>query len=173
MKKLIALAAFGAMSAGTLQASPAVVFDMGGKFDKSFNQAAYEGAEQYKAESGDTYREFEVTNPAQREAADGGKYAIGVDSNQNYLHPGVMLTSMLKRVDVAVYEAMKTGASGDWKPGFNVLGLAEGGVDWALDEHNAALITDEMKSAVEAAKASIIAGDIAVHDYMSDNACTY
>ena len=69
MKRLIAFAALGAFVAGTAHASPAVVFDMGGKFDKSFNQAAYEGAESYKAESGDSYREFEVTNPAQREQA--------------------------------------------------------------------------------------------------------
>lgn len=327
MKRLIALAALSVIVAGAAHASPAVVFDMGGKFDRSFNQAAYEGAERYKAETGDSYREFEVTNPAQREqalrrmaergsdpvvgigfaqaaamekvagefpetrftiidvvvdmpnvqsvvfkehegsflvgmlaamksasgkvgfvggmdiplirrfacgyeqgarhvnaeaevlqnmtgtdpsawnnpsrgaelargqfdrgvdvvfaaaggtgigvyqaAADAGQYAIGVDSNQNYLQPGVMLTSMLKRVDVAVYEAMRTGASDEWTSGSSVLGLAEGGVDWALDEHNAELITEEMKSAVEAAKASIIAGELAVHDYMSDNTCSY
>lgn len=329
MKHLNALLAAGmlAVFSGSAVAAPAVIFDMGGKFDKSFNQGAYEGAERYKGESGDEYREFEVTNPAQREqairkmaqrkadpvvgigfaqgpametvsgeypdtrftiidmvvdqpnvqsvvfkehegsflvgllaamksesgkvgfvggmdiplirkfacgfeqgakhanadveviqnmtgttpsawndpgrgaelsrgqfdrgvdvifaaaggtgvgvyqaAADGGKYAIGVDSNQNYLHPGVMLTSMLKRVDNAVYEAMSTAKAGTWKPGIKVLGLAEDGVGWALDEHNEALITDEMKAAAEAAKAAIIAGEITVHDYMSDNSCNY
>ncbi len=329
MKQLGAVLAVSMLAAtsGTASASPAVIFDMGGKFDKSFNQGAYEGAERYKAESGDSYREFEVTNPAQREqairkmaqrnadpvvgigfaqapameavsaeypdtrftiidmvvdqpnvqsvvfkehegsfivgllaamksesgkvgfiggmdiplirkfacgfeqgakhanadvevvqnmtgstpsawndpgrgaelsrgqfdrgvdvifaaaggtgvgvyqaAADNGKFAIGVDSNQNYLHPGVMLTSMLKRVDNAVHEAMSTAKSGDWKPGIKVLGLAENGVGWALDEHNEALISDEMKAAAEAATAAIVAGDIAVHDYMSDNSCSY
>lgn len=329
MKHLNALLAAGmlAVFSGTATAAPAVIFDMGGKFDKSFNQGAYEGAERYKGESGDEYREFEVTNPAQREqairkmaqrkadpvvgigfaqapameavsaeypdtrftiidmvvdqpnvqsvvfkehegsflvgllaamksesgkvgfiggmdiplirkfacgfeqgakhanadveviqnmtgstpsawndpgrgaelsrgqfdrgvdvifaaaggtgigvyqaAADGGKYAIGVDSNQNYLHPGVMLTSMLKRVDNAVYEAMSTGKAGTWKPGIKVLGLAEDGVGWALDEHNEALISDEMKAAADAAKAAIIAGEISVHDYMADNSCNY
>jgi basic membrane protein A len=74
-------------------------------------------------------------------AADSGKYAIGVDSNQNYLQPGTMLTSMVKRVDVAAYNSLKAMQDGTWQPGFQALGLAEGGVDWALDEHNEALIT--------------------------------
>ena len=106
-------------------------------------------------------------------AKDNGKYAIGVDSNQNYLHPGTMLTSMLKRVDVAAYNTFKSAKMGDWKPGIQVLGLAEGGVGWALDEHNKDLITPDMKEMVEQAKADIIAGKIKVHDYMSDNSCTY
>ncbi len=106
-------------------------------------------------------------------AKDGGKLAIGVDSNQNYLHPGTMLTSMLKRVDVAAYNAFEGAMNGTWKPGMNVLGLAEDGVGWALDENNESLITDDMKAAVEAASAAIIAGEISVHDYTSDNACTY
>ncbi len=104
-------------------------------------------------------------------AKDAGKLAIGVDSNQNYLHPGTMLTSMVKRVDVAAYNSFKSALDGTWKPGFQALGLAEGGVDWALDEHNKALITDKMKASVEQAKADIIAGKIQVHDYMSDNTC--
>ena len=54
-----------------------------------------------------------------------------------------------------------------------MLGLAEEGVGWALDEHNDSLITADMKAAVEAASAGIIAGEISVHDYMSDNSCTY
>ena len=53
-----------------------------------------------------------------------------------------------------------------------VLGLKEGGVDWALDKHNEKLVTPEMKAKVDAAKADIIAGKIKVHDYMSNNACT-
>lgn len=307
--------------------SPAVVFDMGGKFDKSFNQGVYDGAERFKTESGIEYREFEVTNETQREqalrrmaqrganpilgvgfaqagpmetvakefpdvnftiidgvvdlpnvqsvvfkeqegsflvgllaamasetgavgfvggmdiplirrfacgyeqgakhanatvnviqnmtgttpsawndpgrgselakgqfdrnvdviyaaaggtgvgvyqaAVDADKLAIGVDSNQNYLHPGSMLTSMLKRVDVAAYNAFQQAQEGTWEPGLKVLGLAEDGVGWALDEHNEALIDDAMKAAVEVASAAIISGDIVVHDYMSDNSCTY
>ena len=306
---------------------PAVVFDMGGKFDKSFNQGVYDGVEKFKSETGIAYSDFEVTNEAQREqairrmaqrgrnpvlgigfaqasaidtvagefpdrnfalidmvvdkpnvqsivfkehegsflvgilaamasesgkvgfvggmdiglirrfacgyeqgakyadpdveviqnmtgttpaawnnpgrgseltkgqidrgvdvvfaaaggtgvgvyqaAADAGKYAIGVDSNQNHLHPGTMLTSMLKRVDVAAYNVFKSGQEGKFKPGVNVLGLAEGGVGWALDEHNRHLITAKMKATVEKAEADIISGKIVVHDYMSNDQCNY
>lgn len=106
-------------------------------------------------------------------AKDGGKLAIGVDSNQNYIHPGTMLTSMIKGVDVAVYNTLKSVKDGTWKGGVNVLGLAQHGVDWALDENNKSLISDDVKAKVEAAKADIIAGKIKVHDYTSDNACKY
>lgn len=301
-------------------AAPAIVFDMGGKFDKSFNEAAYNGIEKWKKESGKDYLEFEISNESQREQAirrmaekgaspiigigfgqassiekvakefpklqfaiidmvvglpnvqsvvfkeqegsylvgvmaamasktgkvgfvggmdiplirkfecgyrqgalsvnaknevfanmtgttgaawndparggelakaqfskgadvvfaaaggtgmgvyqaakDSGKLAIGVDSNQNHVQPGTMLTSMLKRVDVAVYNVAK-----GHKPGVSVLGLKEGGVDYAMDEHNAKLVTPAMKAAVDAAKADIISGKVKVADYMADNAC--
>jgi basic membrane protein A and related proteins len=104
-------------------------------------------------------------------AKDRGKYAIGVDSNQNYLHPGTMLTSMTKRVDLAAYQSFKAAQAGTWKGGLQVLGLKEGGVDWALDQYNEKLVTPEMKAKVEQAKADIISGKIVVHDYMSNNAC--
>ncbi|RED50870.1 BMP family lipoprotein [Aestuariispira insulae] len=318
---------FAVASAQAGDFKPAVVFDMGGKFDKSFNEGVYNGVERFKSEAGTKYREFEVTNETQREqairkmaqrgsnpvlgigfaqgpaiekvatefpdtnfaiidmvvdkpnvqsivfkehegsflvgvlaamasksgkvgfvggmdiplirkfacgfaqgakhanadveviqnmtgstpsawndpgrgaeltkgqfdrgvdvvfaaaggtgigvyqaAADAGKYAIGVDSNQNHLHPGTMLTSMLKRVDVAAYNVFKSSSEGKFVPGMNVLGLAEGGVGWALDEHNEKLISAEMKAAVDQAEADIIAGKIVVQDYMSDNKCDY
>src|SRR5688572_28427242 len=104
-------------------------------------------------------------------AKDRGKYGIGVDSNQNYLHPGTMLTSMLKRVDVAAYNSFKAMQGGTWKGDVQVLGLKEGGVDWAFDQYNEKLVTPQMKAKVEAAKADIIAGKITVIDYMSSNAC--
>jgi len=97
-----------------------------------------------------------------------GKLAIGVDSNQNYLQPGTMLTSMLKRVDVAVYNVSKA-----FQPGMLVLGLKEGGVDYALDEYNAKLVTPDIRRKVDAIKADIIRGKIAVSDYVADNACKY
>jgi basic membrane protein A len=319
---LLALSVALSTLAGAALAQPAVIYDMGGKFDKSFNQAGYDGAERWKKESGKTYMEFEISNPAQREQAmrrmaerganpivgigfsqgsavdkvskdfpklqfaiidsvvnqpnvqsivfkehegsflvgmmaamasktgkvgfiggmdiplirkfqcgfeqgarfanakvqtsanmtgttpaawndpargaelakaqfasgvdvifaaaggtgigvyqaakDQGKLAIGVDSNQNHLQPGTMLTSMVKRVDVAVYNAFK-GVT----PGVTSLGLKEGGVDYALDEHNAKLVSADMKKKVDAAKADIIAGKIKVADYMADNACKY
>ena len=314
------LAALAAAASGTALAEPAVIYDMGGKFDKSFNQSAYDGAERWKKETGKSYQEFEISNPAQREQAkrkmaergadpivgigfsqgtsmekvakdfpklkfaiidsvvalpnvqsivfkehegsflvgmmavmasksgkvgfvggmdiplirkfqcgfeqgakyanpkvvvsanmtgtgpsawndpargaelakaqfasgvdvvfaaaggtgigvyqaakDAGKLAIGVDSNQNHLQPGTMLTSMVKRVDVAVYNAFK-GVT----PGIASLGLKEGGVDVALDEHNAKLVSAEMKKRVEAARADIISGKIKVIDYMAASAC--
>ncbi len=104
-------------------------------------------------------------------AADAGKLAIGVDSNQNGLAPGSVLTSMLKRVDVATYETLKDGLEGSFTAGIRSLGLAEDGVGWAQDEHNAGLLTDELKAAVESARADIVAGRTVVHDYMSDSAC--
>jgi len=319
--------AFGASAAVAADIKPAVVFDLGGKFDKSFNEGVYVGAEKFKAETKQSYAEFEVTNEAQFEqahrrfaqrgqdpivgvgfnqanpvekvakefpkvrftlidgvvslpnvqsvlfkehegsflvgllaamasksgkvgfvggmdiplirkfacgfeqgikyanpkaeliqnmtgttpsawndparggelakgqfdrgvdviyaaagatgngvlqaAADRQKLAIGVDSNQNHLHPGTMLTSMVKRVDLAVYGSFKTAQDGSWAPGISVLGLKEGGVDWALDQYNEKLITAEMKAKVDQAKADIVSGKIKVHDYMSNNTCAY
>ena len=304
------------------KAEPAIVFDMGGKFDKSFNEAAYRGIEQWKKETGKQYLDFEISNESQREQAirrmaergaspiigigfgqassiekvakdfpklqfaiidmvvnlpnvqsvvfkeqegsflvgamaamasktgkvgfvggmdiplirkfqcgyeqgakyanpkvetfgnmtgttgaawndparggelakaqfakgadvvfaaaggtgvgvyqaakDGGKLAIGVDSNQNHLQPGTMLTSMLKRVDVAVLNVAK-----GHKPGVTVLGLKEGGIDYAMDSNNEKLVSADMKKKVDAAKADIISGKIKVADYMADNACKY
>ncbi len=108
-----------------------------------------------------------------RAAADAGKLSIGVDSNQNHLASGSVLTSMLKRVDVAAYETMKDAMSGKFETGVRTLGLAEGGVGWALDEHNAKLVTDDMKSKIDAAGKAIIDGKVAVHDYQSDSACPF
>lgn len=105
--------------------------------------------------------------------ADAGKLGIGVDSNQNALHPGKVLTSMLKRVDIAVEKAFTDAKDGNWTSGIYSLGLAEGGVDWALDEHNEPLITDDMKAAVDQAKADIISGKIVVHDYMASESCPF
>src|SRR5262245_10941383 len=298
---------------------PAIVFDMGGKFDKSFNEAAYAGAERFKKETGIAYREFEVTSEAQREQAqrnmarrgspivvaigfsqasglekvarefpsvkfaivdavvdlpnvqsvvfkehegsflvgmaaamasktgkigfvggmdiplirkfalgyeegahyvnksievyqnmtgttpaawsdptrggelarsqfdrgadvvyaaagatglgvlqaakDKGKLAIGVDSNQNHIHPGTILTSMVKRVDLAVYESFMGAKAGTWKAGTRVLGVADGGVGYAIDQNNRALITPEMERRLEQARADIVAGKIKVPDY--------
>ncbi len=317
--------AIGSMLAGAALAEPAIIYDLGGKFDKSFNESAYNGASGWAKETGNSYREFEIANDAQREqalrkfassganpvviagfswaaaltkiapefpdtnfaiidmvvdapnvrsvvfnehegsylvgalaamksetgkvgfvggmdiplirkfycgyaqgaeainpdieifenytgttpaawndpvtagelakasfnkgadviyaaaggsglgvlqaAADAGKYSIGVDSNQNYIQPGSVLTSMLKRVDVAVAKAFEDGTSGNWTSGFNVMGLANGGVGWALDEYNKDLITDEMKAKVEELSAKIQSGEIVVHDYTSDSSC--
>ncbi len=323
MQKLLGAAAGLALTAGAASADPALIFDLGGKFDKSFNEAAYNGAQRWVSETGGSYREIEMQSEAQREqalrrlaesgsnpivmtgfafgdvlnvvapdypdtsfvivdmvvdqpnvrsvvfnehegsylvgmmaamasesgtvgfiggmdiplirkfacgyaqgvkavngdatvianmtgttpaawndpvkgaelakaqisqgadvvyaaaggtgvgvlqaAADEDILSIGVDSNQNYLHPGEVLTSMLKRVDNAVYEAFMDGPG--LETGFRVMGLSNGGVGYALDENNAALVSDEMKAAVDAAAAEIASGALSVHDYMSDNSC--
>ncbi len=319
-KLCTALAVTAGCSLAAAQSQPAVIFDMGGKFDKSFNEAAYNGAERWKKESGKPYLEFEIANAAQREQAmrkmaernavpiigvgftqgsamekvakefpklkftiidsvidlpnvesvvfkehegsflvgmlaamasktgkvgfvggmdvplirkfqcgyeqgvkyanakaeisanmtgttptawndparggelaksqfakgvdvvfaaaggtgvgvyqaakDAGKLAIGVDSNQNHLHPGTMLTSMVKRVDVAVYNSFK-----QHRPGMTALGLKEGGVDVAIDQYNAKLVTPQMKARIDAARADIVSGKLKVIDYMTANAC--
>ena len=106
-------------------------------------------------------------------AADAGKLAIGVDSNQNGLAPGSVLTSMLKRVDVAAYETFKDAMDGNFSSGVRSLGVAEGGVDWALDENNASLITADIKAAVEQARSDILSGKVDVHNYESTSSCPY
>ena len=314
-------------SAHANEAGPAIVYDLGGKFDKSFNEAAFNGAEAFKTETGIAYREFEIQNEAQREqalrrfaqdghspviiagfsaaqavdavsqefpetnfviidmvvdqpnvrsvvfkehegsylagimaakasetgtvgfvggmsiplisrfacgyrggvksvnadatvienftgdtpaawndpvkggeitnaqiaqgadvvyhaaggtgvgvlqaAADAGKLGIGVDSNQNALQPGKVLTSMLKRVDVAVKNAMMDGQGDDFETGVRVLGLAQTGVGVAIDDNNAGLLNDAMMASVWKAAYEISTGQLEVHDFMSDNNCPY
>ena len=323
MQKFLASAAAATLCAGAAVAEPALIFDLGGKFDKSFNEAAFAGAKRWADETGETFREIELQSEAQREqalrrfaengnnpivmtgfafgnvlgevapdypatkfaiidmvvdapnvrsvvfnehegsylvgmmaamasesgtvgfiggmdiplirkfacgyvqgvkavnpdatviqnmtgttpaawndpvkgseltksqisqgadvvyaaaggtgvgvlqtAADEGILSVGVDSNQNYLHPGKVLTSMLKRVDNAVYDAMTAGT--DLETGINVMGVANGGIGYAMDDYNAELISEEMKAAADEAAAKISSGELTVHDYMSDNAC--
>lgn len=102
-------------------------------------------------------------------AADQGVYSIGVDANQNYLHPGSVLTSMVKRVDNAVFDAMTEGA--DMSTGLITMGIANDGVAAAMDEYNESIITDEMREALAAATAAIAAGEVDVHDYYTDQNC--
>jgi basic membrane protein A len=329
LRRLLAAtaAAVLAVAAQAAEFKPAVVYDMGGKFDKSFNEAAFNGAEKFRADTGIEYRDFEIQNDAQREqalrrfaqqgyspiiaigfshaaavekvagefpdvqfgivdmvvdkpnvrsilfkeqegsflvgmlaalasktgtvgfvggmdiplirrfacgyvagvkyvkpdavvlenmtgdtaaawndpakgaelarsqidrgadviyhaaggtgvgvlqaAAEAGKLGIGVDSNQNGLQPGHVLTSMLKRVDEAVYKAFMDGKTGNFTFGVYVLGLKEGGVGYAMDEHNDALVTDQMEAIVQEAAKKIKDGKIVVHDFMTDNACPY
>ena len=324
MQKFLGAAATLALTTGAALADPAIIYDLGGKFDKSFNEAAFNGAERWKAETGGTYKELEMQSEAQREqalrrlaesganpvvmtgfafgdvlgqvapdypdtkfaiidmvvdqpnvrsvvfseeqgsylvgmmaalasktgtvgfiggmdiplirkfgcgyaqgvkavnpdatvvmnmtgttpsawndpvkgaelakaqkaqgadviyaaaggtgigvlqsAADEGILSIGVDSNQNHLHPGKVLTSMLKRVDNAVYEAFAAGT--DLETGVvKVMGLANDGVGYAMDENNASLVTPEMAAAVDDAAGKIKSGELQVHDYMTDNTC--
>jgi len=106
-----------------------------------------------------------------RTVADAGKLGIGVDSNQNGLHPGKVLTSMLKRVDVAVYSTLQDAKAGKFTPGVTVYGLTQDGVGYALDDNNKTLVTADMQAMVDKAAADIKSGAIKVHDYMSNSAC--
>ena len=104
-------------------------------------------------------------------AKDKNKLGIGVDSNQNPLFPGFILTSMLKRVDNAVYDGFMSVKKGTWKAGVTEKGLKEGGVDWALDENNRKLITPAMEVRIKQASQDILSGKVKVVDYRAANSC--
>ena len=93
------------------------------------------------------------------------KLAIGVDSNQDWLKPGFILTSMLKAVDVSVYDAIKSYKDGKFTTGLTRMGLKSRGIDYAVDEYNAKLLTESDKKKLEDLRAQIIAGKIKVPDY--------
>jgi basic membrane protein A len=95
-------------------------------------------------------------------AKEKGFFMIGVDSNQNPLAPGTMLTSMVKNVDNALFQCVKDVVDGHFRPGILEFGLAEDGIGYALDEHNRPLLTDAMIERVDALKAAIVAGTIQV-----------
>ena len=95
------------------------------------------------------------------------KFVIGVDANQNGVKPGFVLTSMVKRVDNAVYDAVKEVLEGRFKGGFHTFGLDKDGVAYALDEHNKPLITEDVLAKVNDAKGKIVVGEIKVTDAMA------
>ena len=101
--------------------------------------------------------------------ADGeaNRFVIGVDSNQNAVKPGFVLTSMVKRVDNAVYDAVREVLEGRFQGGFHVFGLDKDGVAYAMDEYNQPLIPAEVIERVAESKAKIIQGDIKVTDAMA------
>jgi basic membrane protein A len=95
----------------------------------------------------------------------GGRYAIGCDSNQNWIKPGHILSSMLKRVDTAVFQVIEDLVNGKFKGGVRVFGLKNNGVDWALDQYNEKLFTSDEIKKINAVKGEIVAGKIQVVDY--------
>lgn len=129
------------------------------------NELFNQGAEVvYAAAGGSGVGVYDAANAA-------GRLAIAVDSNQNYLHLNTMLTSMVKRVGVAAYKTWEDAVEGDWQPGVTQLGLAEGGVDWALDIFNRQMVTLEMESKINKLRQKIIDGDIQVQAYADNNSC--
>jgi len=97
-------------------------------------------------------------------ARDLDKLAIGVDSDQQDEAPGHILTSMVKRVDTAVFDTIKEAAAGHWTGGVQSFGLKEDGVGWVYDEHNKALVPDAVKARVDSLRDEIVAGRITVPD---------
>ncbi|MEC8461231.1 MAG: BMP family ABC transporter substrate-binding protein [Pseudomonadota bacterium] len=95
--------------------------------------------------------------------------SIGVDINQNHVHPGFVITSMIKSVDIAVYQTLMEGDH--LMLGHHDLGLAEGAVDYVIDDHNRVLITDAIKSKLDHARHAIVTGTLKVHNYLSDQSC--
>ncbi len=104
-------------------------------------------------------------NGAFNAAEESKKFAIGVDSNQNWIKPGLILTSMLKRVDTAVYMTIEQASKGQFKSGVHSFGLQNSGIDWALDENNKKLFSEEEIKKIDAIKADIVSGKIKVDDY--------
>jgi basic membrane protein A len=101
------------------------------------------------------------------QTGEANKFVIGVDSNQNMVKPGFVLTSMVKRVDNAVYDVVKEVLENKFQGGFHTFGLEKDGVAYAMDEHNKSLIPDNIITDVEEAKKKIIAGEIKVTDAMA------
>jgi basic membrane protein A len=94
-------------------------------------------------------------------------FVIGVDSNQNMVKPGFVLTSMIKRVDNAVYDIVKTVVDRKFQGGFHVFGLDSDGVGYVMDSNNQNLVSPEAIKAAEEAKKKIIAGEVKVIDRMN------
>jgi basic membrane protein A len=110
---------------------------------------------------------FDAVEQAGKQNGRATHYVIGVDANQNMVKPGFVLTSMVKRVDNAVYSIIEDVVNQRFKAGFHVYGLSEDGVGYAMDENNKDLVTPEMLQVAEAAKKKIIAGEIKVTDAMN------
>jgi basic membrane protein A and related proteins len=109
---------------------------------------------------------FDAVEQAGKQDGRATHFVIGVDANQNMVKPGFVLTSMVKRVDNAVYSIVQDVVNGQFKAGFHVYGLDKDGVGYAMDVHNKDLITPEMITQVEEAKKKIVSGEIKVTDLM-------
>jgi len=107
-----------------------------------------------------------VEQYGRNDKGEANKFVIGVDSNQNGVKPGFVLTSMVKRVDNAVFDVVNEVQNGSFKGGFHVFGLDKEGVAYAMDEFNDPLVPADVRQRVEEAKAKIVSGEIKVTDAM-------
>ncbi len=110
---------------------------------------------------------FDAVEQAGKQNGRATHFVIGVDSNQNMVKPGFVLTSMVKRVDNAVYSIVEDVVNRKFQAGFHVYGLDKDGVGYAMDENNKDLIAPEMIQQVEDARKKIINGEIKVTDAMT------
>ena len=108
-----------------------------------------------------------VEQYGRNERGEANKFVIGVDSNQNMVKPGFVLTSMVKRVDNAVYDVVKEVLDGKFQGGFDAFGLDKDGVAYAMDDNNKALIPGDVILRVEQAKTDIVSGKVTVTDAMA------
>src|SRR5712692_720393 len=111
---------------------------------------------------------FDAVEQAGKENGRATHFVIGVDSNQNMVKPGFVLTSMVKRVDNAVYDVIKLVVERKFQAGFHVFGLESDGVGYVIDQYNKDLVSPEAIKEAEAAKQRIIAGQIKVPDAMAN-----
>src|SRR5438105_1817087 len=111
---------------------------------------------------------FVAVEQAGRDNGRATHFVIGVDSDQNMVKPGFVLTSMVKRVDNAVYDIVKLVVERKFQAGFHVFGLESDGVGYAMDQYNKDLVSPEAIQAAEEAKQKIIAGQIKVTDAMTN-----
>ncbi len=109
-----------------------------------------------------------VEQYGRNEQGEANKFVIGVDSNQNMVKPGFVLTSMVKRVDNSVYDVVKEVLSGKFEGGFHVFGLDKDGVAFSMDDNNKGLIPDDVLQKVEVSRQKIIKGEIKVTDPMAN-----
>ncbi len=107
---------------------------------------------------------FDAVEQQGKENGRATHFVIGVDSNQNMVKPGFVLTSMVKRVDNVVYDIVRDVVNGRFSPGLHVFGLDKDGVGYSMDEFNRDLVTPETIQQVEEAKKRIISGEIKVTD---------
>ena len=110
---------------------------------------------------------FDAVEQAGTENGRARRFVIGVDSNQNGVKPGFVLTSMIKRVDTAVYDIVKDTVEGKFAGGFHVFGLESDGVGYVIDDFNRELVSAEAIRDAEEARRKIIAGEIKVTDAMA------
>ena len=110
---------------------------------------------------------FDAVEQFGKTGGEANKFVIGVDSNQNGVKKGFVLTSMVKRVDNAVYDVVKEVLNKNFNGGFHVFGLDKDGVAYAMDDNNAGLIPDDVLKKVEEARTKIVNGEIKVTDAMA------